>query len=242
MYRGTVTKLFDYGALVTLADSGARALLHISEISPTRVRSVPRGTALGAGTSCCLRSVCHMQAHLACLAVLPPRAGHCQCPPCRRAACTPVEADQRRAQLTRAWCISSTNPDRRCAALRRPSPLARSWRLCAWGGMRAACGSAARRCLRGRTRRRGQQSRCSTAGAWTPTSEAALHGRLPLATAVQPASASGPEPNPLIRACCSAAAGGAVSTSPTHQRGAHCPPNERKLQHVVVTPTLHHQT
>ncbi|PSC68371.1 polyribonucleotide nucleotidyltransferase [Micractinium conductrix] len=47
VYRGTVTKLFDYGALVTLADSGARALLHISEISPTRVRSIEEALSLG---------------------------------------------------------------------------------------------------------------------------------------------------------------------------------------------------
>lgn len=40
MYRGTVVRLMDYGALMLLAGSGAKALLHISEVSPDRIRDI----------------------------------------------------------------------------------------------------------------------------------------------------------------------------------------------------------
>lgn len=40
MYRGTVSRLLDHGALVCLEPSGARAWLHISEVSPQRLRSI----------------------------------------------------------------------------------------------------------------------------------------------------------------------------------------------------------
>ncbi|EFN54220.1 hypothetical protein CHLNCDRAFT_36088 [Chlorella variabilis] len=40
VYRGTVTRLMDFGAMVELEPSGLRALLHISEVSAQRVRSI----------------------------------------------------------------------------------------------------------------------------------------------------------------------------------------------------------
>lgn len=40
MYRGVVTKLLDFGALVELQGSGLRALLHISEVAQERVRAI----------------------------------------------------------------------------------------------------------------------------------------------------------------------------------------------------------
>ncbi|KAL4429595.1 hypothetical protein ABPG77_008644 [Micractinium sp. CCAP 211/92] len=40
VYRGTVSRLLDFGAHVTLEPSGARAWLHISEVSPQRLRSI----------------------------------------------------------------------------------------------------------------------------------------------------------------------------------------------------------
>ena len=45
MYRGKVVRVLDYGAMLQLevgedGGSGVRALLHISEVSPERVRSM----------------------------------------------------------------------------------------------------------------------------------------------------------------------------------------------------------
>ena len=47
MYRAEVIRLLDYGAMVLLADSGMRALLHISEISAERVRSIEEVLQVG---------------------------------------------------------------------------------------------------------------------------------------------------------------------------------------------------
>lgn len=54
MYRARVQRLLDYGAMVELLPGGLRALLHISEVSPQRLRSIEdalkvRGLAGGSG-------------------------------------------------------------------------------------------------------------------------------------------------------------------------------------------------
>ena len=47
VYHASVVRLLDYGAMLQLTDSGMRALLHISEISPERVRSIEEALQVG---------------------------------------------------------------------------------------------------------------------------------------------------------------------------------------------------
>ncbi len=47
MYRATVTRLMDYGALVEVHPGSVRCLLHISELAPHRVRSVDEELSVG---------------------------------------------------------------------------------------------------------------------------------------------------------------------------------------------------
>lgn len=39
-YRGRVVRLLDFGAMLELEGLGLRALLHISEVAPTRIRAI----------------------------------------------------------------------------------------------------------------------------------------------------------------------------------------------------------
>lgn len=53
-YRGRVVRLLDFGAMLELEGLGLRALLHISEVAPTRIRAIDdvlqaRGRGGGAG-------------------------------------------------------------------------------------------------------------------------------------------------------------------------------------------------
>ncbi|KAL4458391.1 hypothetical protein ABPG75_013256 [Micractinium tetrahymenae] len=47
VYRGTVARVLDFGAQVTLEPSGARGWLHISEVSPQRLRSIDDALKVG---------------------------------------------------------------------------------------------------------------------------------------------------------------------------------------------------